>query len=225
MDAVNGESPKVKAGRPKGKTGTKDKIMDTAIDLFSRRGYEAVSMQDIAEAVGIKKSSIYNHFKSKDQILQSILSYFSTELARSDMKRLNEENIIETYLDTLGPVALMAAVGKQLEDLLKTSKMRKIWRMVAMEVYRNTMIRSFFEREVIDQPARFWEKAFASMTRRGMIRQTDVAVLAREYQAFQIYLQVKYLVLYNDEESEAFHREIANEQAAHIKFYMEMLSI
>lgn len=223
MDAASGESPKVKAGRPKGKTGTKDKIMDTAIDLFSRRGYEAVSMQDIADDVGIKKSSIYNHFKSKDQILQSILAYFSKELARADMKRLNEENIIETYLDTLGPVALMAAVGKQLEDLLKTPKMRKIWRMVAMEVYRNAMIRSFFEREVIDQPSRFWEKAFSSMMKRGMIRKTEVSILAREYQAFQIYLQVKYLVLFNDEESEAFHREIENEQASHIKFYMEML--
>lgn len=223
MDAVNGESPKARAGRPKGMTGTKDRIMDTAIDLFSRRGYEAVSLQDIAEAVGIRKSSIYNHFKGKDLILQSILSYFSTELARSDVKRTDEDKLIETYLDTLGPAGLLAAVGKQLEDTLKTPKMRKIWRMIAMEVYRNAMIRSFFERDVIERPTSFWEKAFRAMTQRGMIRQTDVAVLAREYQAFQIYLQVKYLVLFNDEESEAFHAEIAKEQTAHIKFYLEML--
>jgi AcrR family transcriptional regulator len=223
MDAVNGESPKPKAGRPKGCTGTKERIMDTAIDLFSRRGYEAVSMQDIADAVGIRKSSIYNHFKSKDQILQSILSYFNKELARTDVKQVGEEKLIETYLDTMGPAALMAVVGKQLEDLLKAPKMRKIWRMIAMEVYRNAMIRSFFEREVIDRPSRFWEKAFRSMMGRGMIRQTDVATLAREFQSFQIYLQVKYLVLFNDEESEAFHADIENEQAAHIKFYTEML--
>jgi AcrR family transcriptional regulator len=223
MDAASGESPTRRAGRPKGQTGTKDRITDTAIDLFSRRGYEAVSMQDIAEAVGIKKSSIYNHFKSKDQILQLILSYFSKELARSDVKRQGEEQLIDTYLDTAGPAALMAVVGKQTEDLLKTPKMRKVWRMIAMEVYRNAMIRSFFEREVIDRPSRFWEKAFRSMMSRGMIRQTDVATLAREYQSFQIYLQVKYLVLFNDEESEAFHAEVESEQAAHIRFYMEML--
>ena len=174
MDAVNGDSPPAKAGRPKGQTGTKDRIMDTAIDLFSRKGYEAVSVQEIAAAVGIKKSSIYSHFKSKDQILQSILSYFSKELARSDVKRLDEEKLIEICLDTQGPAALMAVAGKQFDDLMKTPKMRKIWRMIAMEIYRNAMIRSFFEREVIDRPVRFWEKAFRAMMKRGLIRQTDV---------------------------------------------------
>jgi AcrR family transcriptional regulator len=223
MDAVSGDSPPAKVGRPKGRTGTKDRIMDTAIDLFSRKGYEAVSVQEIAVAVGIKKSSIYNHFKSKDQILQSILSDFSKELARSDAKRLEEEKLIETCLDTRGPAELMAVAGKQFEDLLKTPKMRRIWRMIAMEVYRNAMIRSFYEREVIERPVRFWEKAFRAMMKRSQIRQTDAVTLAREFQSFQVYLQVKYLVRFNDEESEAFYAELENEQTAHIKFYLEML--
>ncbi len=223
MDAASGESPKGKAGRPKGKTGTRERITDAAIGLFAQRGYEAVSVQDIADAVGIKKSSIYNHFKSKDEILQTILSHFNKELARYDPKVLGEDRLIDTYLNTLGPAALMAVVGKQLEDLLKDRKMRKIWRMIAMEVYRNVMIRSFFERELIDRPSRFWAKAFQSMISRGLIRQTDAAILAREYQSYQVYLLVKYLVLFNDDEPEASHREIESEQADHIKFYVEML--
>jgi AcrR family transcriptional regulator len=223
MDAASGESPKGRAGRPKGKTGTREKITDTAIDLFSRRGYEAVSVQDIADVVGIKKSSIYNHFKSKDEILQTILSYFSKELARTDAMIAGEDRLIETYLSTLGPPALMAVVGKQLEDLMKTPRMRKIWRMIAMEVYRNAMIRSFFVREMIDKPSRFWTKAFRTMMDRGMIKQTDAAILAREYQSYHIYLMVKYLVMFNDEESETYYREIENEQADHIRFYVQML--
>jgi AcrR family transcriptional regulator len=182
-----------------------------------------VSVQEIADAVGIKKSSIYNHFKSKDEILQTILSCFSKELARTDAKIAGEDRLIETYLSTLGPAALMAIVGKQLEDLFKNPKMRKIWRMVAMEVYRNAMIRSFFEREMIDKPSRFWTKAFRTMMDRGMIRKTDAAILAREYQSYQIYLMVKYLLRYNDEESEACHRAIETEQTDHIKFYIQML--
>ena len=88
---------------------------------------------------------------------------------------------------------------------------------------RNAMIRSFFEREMIDRPSRFWVKAFHSMMGRGQIRQTDAAVLAREYQSYQVYLMVKYLVLFNDEDSDACHREIEKEQADHIKFYVELL--
>jgi hypothetical protein len=92
-----------------------------------------------------------------------------------------------------------------------------------MEIYRNAMIRSFFEREMIDRPSRFWEKAFRTMMKRGLIRQTDAVTLAREFQSFQVYLQVKYLLRFNDEEPEASYVELDNEQAAHIRFYMEML--
>lgn len=55
------------------KTQTKDKIFDVAIDLFSKKGYDSVSIRTIASNVGIKESSIYNHYSSKKEILMSIL--------------------------------------------------------------------------------------------------------------------------------------------------------
>ena len=50
------------------KTQTKDKIFDTALDLFSKKGYDSVSVRTIASEVGIKESSIYNHYSSKHLI-------------------------------------------------------------------------------------------------------------------------------------------------------------
>ena len=41
---------------------TKERIIDQALDLFSRKGYDGVSVRDISGAVGIKESSLYNHF-------------------------------------------------------------------------------------------------------------------------------------------------------------------
>jgi AcrR family transcriptional regulator len=55
---------------------TKEKIMDAAIKLFSERGYDTVSMRDIASNVGIKAASIYNHFSSKRDILREIYAYY-----------------------------------------------------------------------------------------------------------------------------------------------------
>jgi AcrR family transcriptional regulator len=55
---------------------TKEKIMDVAIKLFSERGYDLVSMRDIAANVGIKAASIYNHFSSKREILKDIYAYY-----------------------------------------------------------------------------------------------------------------------------------------------------
>ena len=50
-----------------------DKIIKTASALFSERGYSAVSMRDLAEAIGIKAASIYNHVSSKQEILSLII--------------------------------------------------------------------------------------------------------------------------------------------------------
>ena len=56
---------------------TKEKIILAAIVLFSDRGYDNVSMRDIAAEVSIKASSIYNHFPSKRDILKSIYSFYN----------------------------------------------------------------------------------------------------------------------------------------------------
>ena len=53
--------------------GTRARILDVSIDLFAQKGFDAVSVQEIADAVGIRKASLYYHFSSKDQILRSIL--------------------------------------------------------------------------------------------------------------------------------------------------------
>ena len=48
-----------------------------ALNLFSVKGYDPVSVRDIAYAVGIKESSLYNHFKNKQDIFDSILREYT----------------------------------------------------------------------------------------------------------------------------------------------------
>lgn len=49
----------------------KEEILLATLDLASERGLKAVTLSQIAERVGIRKPSLYNHFGSKDQILQA----------------------------------------------------------------------------------------------------------------------------------------------------------
>jgi len=51
----------------------KEEIIDTASQLFGERGFNAVSMRDLAEALGIKAASLYNHISSKQELLSSII--------------------------------------------------------------------------------------------------------------------------------------------------------
>lgn len=51
---------------------TAEKIMNVALRHFARNGYERASLADIATEVGIKKTSIYNHFKGKDDLFMAV---------------------------------------------------------------------------------------------------------------------------------------------------------
>ena len=58
------------------KPDTKTRILNTALRLFAVSGVENVSMRDIANAVGIKAASIYNHYVNKEQIVDACYDFF-----------------------------------------------------------------------------------------------------------------------------------------------------
>lgn len=73
-------------------TGTKQAIFDASAELFAREGYHNVSVRQISKAVGIKPSSIYNHYASKEDILTDILSFYEQNLKKyePDLEHLLE---------------------------------------------------------------------------------------------------------------------------------------
>lgn len=71
---------------------TKERIIDAAINSFSAKGYSETSMKDIAGLVGIKPASIYNHFKAKEEILDTILNEY---ISNSNQNVLQLEEIDE----------------------------------------------------------------------------------------------------------------------------------
>jgi len=67
-------------------TPRKLEIITAASTLFKDKGYSAVTMRDIAKAMGIKAASLYNHIKNKEEILTFII----ISLAEEFIKRLDE---------------------------------------------------------------------------------------------------------------------------------------
>ena len=75
-------------------TDTKDKILQTALAMFSRRGYDAVSVSDIAGELGITKGALYRHYKSKRDIFDHIIAHMEAE----DLRRAREFEMPENRL-------------------------------------------------------------------------------------------------------------------------------
>lgn len=55
---------------------TRTRIQEIALDLFTEQGYEATSLREIAERLGVTKAALYYHFKTKEDIVASLLEDF-----------------------------------------------------------------------------------------------------------------------------------------------------
>lgn len=84
----------------------KEEIIKVASKLFKEKGFSAVSMRDIAQALGIKAASLYNHITSKQEILSIIIIQVSekftkgmNDIIKSDTHTINKlERIIELHV-------------------------------------------------------------------------------------------------------------------------------
>jgi AcrR family transcriptional regulator len=68
-------------GRPAKSDGrqTRAAVMRAALDLFAQKGYFGTSLRDIATAVGVRESALYNYFASKDQLFEALIASASEE--------------------------------------------------------------------------------------------------------------------------------------------------
>ena len=59
---------------------TRDRILGTSLDLFGTRGVDAVSLDEIARVVGVRKQTVLYWFESKDVLVGEVLGVAATEL-------------------------------------------------------------------------------------------------------------------------------------------------
>ena len=146
------------------KTQTKDKIFDTALDLFSKKGYDSVSVRTIASEVGIKESSIYNHYSSKKDILMSILNYFE-EYFKGDP--LDDENIRKLLEEN--PEEFYHQGSEMFKQQIFEEKILKIMKLIFVQMYQIDEVKEFFLREILGESTDFWSDVFEILIQKNVI--------------------------------------------------------
>ena len=125
-----------------GLTGTKESIFDTFVEMTSKLGYENVSMRDIADKVGIKVASIYNHFETKGNILEQAYDYYTQNQYNNrkpsdEMKKLietaNAEEIVNAFSYTFVT-----------EDQKKYVRMILITKIIYMRLFQDPRANAIF---------------------------------------------------------------------------------
>ena len=84
---------------------TRAAILAAATKSFTANGFRGASISDIADAVGVSKSSIYHHFASKDALLHALIDPFARDiellLAAAATEELSVKEFLMAYTDTL----------------------------------------------------------------------------------------------------------------------------
>lgn len=176
------------------KTQTKDKIFDTALDLFSKKGYDSVSVRTIASEVGIKESSIYNHYSSKKDILMSILNYFEEyfkgiPLDDENIRKLLEENPEEFYHQG----------SEMFKQQIFEEKILKIMKLIFVQMYQIDEVKEFFLREILGGSTDFWSDVFEILIQKNVIgSDCNPNKLAEMYFGFSMFKLWEIFLKYDD---------------------------
>ncbi|MEA4923270.1 MAG: helix-turn-helix domain-containing protein [Eubacteriaceae bacterium] len=149
------------------KETTKQRIVTEAVKLFSKNGYEAVTVEQIATAVGIKAPSLYKHYKSKKDIFESILD----RMNHSDYERAKEYEMPEGTLDEMAdkyaqtPLEKIKAYSEaQFLHWTEDEFSSAFRRMLTIEQFRSSDKSKLYQQYLGAGPVEYMADIFAEMT-------------------------------------------------------------
>lgn len=174
---------------------TKQMIFESALALFSEKGFDGVSVRDIAKAVGIKESSIYNHFEGKKAIFDSICGEFRKTLAVSRPPLAEIEQMLEKQPPGNIFKLLILSYGRQIKP--QTTQMAKA---VFSEQFHHETARSIILEDIVQKNVEYYESLFKLMVLKKKIRPCDTNAAAHLFNNQQIALCIQYADCRTDEE-------------------------
>ena len=204
-----------------GRKNTKEKIFDVSIDLFSQKGYDGVSIRQIAGEVGIKESSIYNHYNSKESILESILNYYIKEMLKEEAPIMQSEENLDVDFDQFYKEGSDRFISKLSEE-----KMMKITRIFLVESYHNEKIKNFVKEAIIGYAIDGWEDLFEVMKEKNFIRRdADIKQLAESFYYYGLFLLYEHFIINYPEDDETFLKDFERRTTAHMKILFNSVKI
>lgn len=199
------------------RSNTKQSIMLEALALFAVRGFDGVSVKEIAEAAGIRDSSIYKHYRSKQDIFEAIVSEVSQriQLAYQMISMPDVHNPAPAY-ELMTTDTLERLCVQMLSFYLDDPVLACFRRMLTIEQYRNTRIADLFRRFFIEEPLTYQTNLFRELIRRGVFKEGDPAQMA-----LQFYSPL-YLLLYRYDGTETGRDVITHNVRGHLDAFTRL---
>lgn len=195
---------------------TKSKIFEAAVNLFSTKGFNGTSIRELAREVGIKESSIYNHYPGKKAIFQAILDYqlagFEDSVSSLDKLEKLSPEINDAVEFWMAGVKAFLSVPKPLTE--------PISRIIINEMFLNKQCRDFVLNKLYKAQKDLTEHIFRAMYEKDLIAKCDFRKTAVQYVYMIQGLEIenKLLTLEGQSPEVGF-----NNMIEHMKLFIEKL--
>ena len=165
---------------------TKQKILLESLRLFSQRGYDAVGVEQIAAAVGIKAPSLYKHYRSKQDIFDAIFEETARRYeAFTDTISVHVQNSEQDVkmFEEITADDLVAKVRSLIDYSLHDEYVSMFRRMMTIEQFRSPELSELYSQRYVNQIHDYHSGLFTKMIVAGVLVEEDPGILAMMYDA------------------------------------------
>lgn len=146
---------------------TKERILETALELFAQSGYLGTSMSDIAKQLGLTKAALYKHYTCKQEILERIVE----RMNRMDYERAEAYEMPETEPDGFAEAYMKVPVEKiraystaQFDHWTKEPFSANFRKMLTLEQYRDPKLAKLYQDYLAIGPVEYMAAIFQKLT-------------------------------------------------------------
>ena len=146
---------------------TKERILETALELFAQNGYPGTSMNDIAAQLGITKAALYKHYAGKQEILDRIVQRMNeldaARAAAYEMPGAAPEGFAQAYLNT--PLDRIRAYSTaQFDHWTREPFSANFRKMLTLEQYRDARLAQLYQENLASGPVKYMAAIFRPLT-------------------------------------------------------------
>ena len=158
---------------------TKQEILKASLELFSVQGFEATSISQIADAVGIRKASLYSHFDSKQAIMNAIVKEVLEQYGKhSIFARANWEKDAGNL-----PLTADEAVGMiqgQIRYILHDPAISRSRKMLVIEQFQNPSLAKLQTKQNYEDIMHYFTGLVGFLIRQGALAEDDPEIMAAQ---------------------------------------------
>lgn len=164
------------------KNNTREQILAVALDLFSVNGFEATSTAQLAEAVGLRKASLYSHFENKQAILDALVEELTREYEQHSLFARADWNdpAFTRPLKNRPAEEIMAGICGQIAYVIHDPRISKVRKMLTIEQFRNEELKKIRSKRSYEDILRYYEGMVRFLIGEGILKDGDVPILAAQ---------------------------------------------